>query len=83
MGSTALMACLMTSPIALFVLILIIKQEPRCEEDYQEPPTQKEDEPRRTASSRETQSAPNVIAIEDIRALAGIAEHPSMKRLKT
>lgn len=79
MGSTALIACLMASPIVSCVLI-IIKQLPAYEEDYeQRPPAQKVEQQPDENSPR----SPNVIDIEDIRALAGIAEHPLSNGLKT
>ena len=85
MGSTAIMACLMASPIVLCVLVILLKQNRWHEDEYATPLVQetKEEQEKVEASAQSTtQSAPNVIAIEDIRALAGIAEHPAMKRYR-
>lgn len=85
MGSTAIMACLMASPIVLCALVILFKQNRWHEEEYATPVAQEaEDKPEEIEASAQskTQSAPNVIAIEDIRALAGIAEHPAMKRYR-
>lgn len=85
MGSTAIMACLMASPIVLCVLILVLKQNRWHEDEYASPLAQKAEEKQEeveASAQSKTQSALNVIAIEDIRALAGIAEHPAMKRYK-
>ena len=85
MGSTAIVVCLMASPIVICVLVILLKQNRWHEDDYATPLAQRaEEKPEDVEASAQskTQSAPNVIAIEDIRALAGIAEHPAMKRYR-
>ncbi|MEM6554690.1 MAG: hypothetical protein AAF642_02380 [Pseudomonadota bacterium] len=75
MSSTIAMAWLMALPIILFVIALIASS---LREEFAQPVAVAVPQPTPARIFKPYQ--PRVLSLGDIKALAGIAEHPSMRR---